>query len=396
MENILEIEKNLSNWFVENDYKGHDPYQLDEKASGLINKIPLLKYTRKALKPFHVFIPKSTFSSFPKIYHPKALGLIIGGNSYLYRITGNIDLLDQNEGLIELLKQLSNKDYKHYTWGSPFEWGCNPRYSANTPAVPLIVPIANALLDFYDVAYDKEALELSSDIAQHIVEENGYREIDNCSVCLYYSPVDRNEVYNTNALAASFLFRLNSLNGNNTQLDLAKRICGFILNAQLSDGSWVYSSSSKVIDNRHTGYILESLASILKFWDDKLLEEAYVKGMYYYNNNLIESGLPRWSPANTYPIDIHDVAQSIITYTEIGDIKKAKYIVDFAITKMSNGKDEFYFKYFKNGKVNRNVFIRWGQAWMYYALGKFLFNYYNTETSRKTGNPGFFKRMHSI
>ncbi len=372
MNKIYDVIANMHHWFVENEYKGVDPYQIDEKASGLIKKMPFLKYIRKALKPFHVFIPKSTFTSFPKIYHPKAIGLIIGGNAFLYHLTKNKELLAENNYLINLLKELRNKDYKHHAWGSPFEWGSNPRYPVNTPAICLISPIGNALIDYYEIAKDKEVLELCNDIALHITEENGYKEIDEETICLYYSPLDKNEVYNSNALAAKFLFRLNNYNKSEEQLTIAKKICNYVIQGQNPDGSWVYSNTSDIIDNRHTGFILESFASIQCSWKNNALAHAYVKGLNFYKKTLTDKGLPRWSPEKTYPLDIHDVAQAIITFTETKDIEMAKFIADYAIENMSNSKDEFYFKLFKNGKTNKNVFIRWGQAWMYYALGKMI------------------------
>ena len=95
MNKYLEIEKNLSQWFLDNNYKGFDPYQLDEKASGFLSKIPFRKQIRSILKPFHVFIPSFHFGSLDKIYHPKAVGLIIGGNSFHYSITRQKELLSE-------------------------------------------------------------------------------------------------------------------------------------------------------------------------------------------------------------------------------------------------------------------------------------------------------------
>ncbi len=370
---ILEFEKNLSNWFIRNEYKGHDPYQLDEKVSGLLSKMPFLKYTRKALKPFHVFIPNSAFQNLPKIYHPKALGLIIGGNSYLYKITGDKELLENNKTLLELLIELRNKDYNRYAWGSPFEWGSEPRYPVNTPAVCLIIPIANSLLDYYEFSRYRLPLDICIDIIEHILKENGYSTKPDGSICLNYSPLDKNEVVNSNALAAGFFFRLSHITGDKEIKQIAQKITEWVIKSQLEDGSWHYGNMSKVIDNRHTGFILESLGSIKNYWDYEKLKIAYSRGMEFYINKLTENGLPKWSCDTLYPIDIHDVAQALLTYIADGKTDLALSLANFAIEKMSNGEDEFYFKYFKNGKVNRNVFIRWGQAWMYYALVKIIY-----------------------
>lgn len=374
MGKILEFAKNMHQWFIKNEYKGYDPYQIDEKASGLINKFPILKSVRKTLKPLHVFLPKTAFSSLPKIYHPKAIGLIIGGNAFLYKKTGQANILNENTKLLMLLNELKNKNYKYNTWGSPFEWGTKPRYPINTPAIPIVCPIGNALLDYYEICGDKRVLEMAVSIGLHIVKENGFKEVDKNKICLYYSPVDKIEVYNTNAIATRFLFRLNQYQNNQEQIIIAKKICNFIIDGQNEDGSWYYSTTSTIIDNRHTGYILESFKNILTIWSDNNLMQSYQNGLNFYYKKLINENLPRWSPEKTYPIDIHDIAQSIITYTTIEEFEKAEFIADFAIQNMSNNIDEFYFKIFKNNKVNKNVFIRWGQAWMYYAITK-LINY---------------------
>jgi len=92
----------------------------------------------------------------------------------------------------------------------------------------------------------------------------------------------------------------------------------------------------------------------------------------YYKNNLFEDYIPKWAPDQTYPVDIHDVAQSIITFTDVGDMTFARKIIDFSFTQMFNGKDEFYYKLSRSGKVNKTAFIRWGQAWMFIALSKYL------------------------
>jgi len=370
--NALEVCKNLNIWFEKNDFKGHDPYQLDQKASSFIKKIPALKYVRKALKPLHVFIPTSSFTKLPKIFHPKALGLIIGGNAQLYSITNDSKYIEQSYVLIDILNQLRNTDYKYHAWGSPFEWGSNPRYPVNTPAVCLISPIANCILDFYEINKDETVLELCESISKHIIEENGYLEIDDNTYCLYYSPVDKNLVVNSNALAASFLTRL-SMHVNDPELQIfAMKLVKFVISKQRTNGSWNYSNTSQVIDNRHTCFVLESLYIINRLFPDKAIEEACEKGLLFYRNNLMDRDFPRWSDKKTFPIDIHDVAQSILLFSEINDTETASKIITFAIDKMSNGNDEFYYKYFKKGRVNKNVFYRWGQAWMYYAIAKYI------------------------
>lgn len=371
---LLIFLQKMNTWFVENEFKGHDPYQLDQKASTLMQRFPFLKYVRKALKPLHVFIPKSTFSYLPKIYHPKAIGLIIGGNGYMYSITKDQKYIEQNKELLELLLFLRNKDFKHAAWGSPFEWGSNPRYPKNTPAICLVSPIGIALLNAYKHTGQESILHVCNDIAKHIIHENGFQIVNSMKSFLYYSPYDKNEVYNSNALAASFLCKLGFETNANEEIVFSRKLQAFVIDSQNKDGSWFYSKESKIIDNRHTGFIIESMADILRYEKDNNLASCLENGVDYYDKNLMAGGLSKWTPEQQYPIDIHDVAQSILTYIALNRQAEARYIAEFAINKMSNGEDEFYFKFFKNGKTNKNVFYRWGQAWMYYAIAKLLYH----------------------
>lgn len=370
MERIKDFTVNMRYWFVTNDYKGNDPYQLDHKASKLMVKFSFLKYFRKLLKPLHVFIPMQIFKNLPKIDHPKAVGLILGGNSYLNEYLNESELIRENKFLLKHLQDSSIKSYQFYAWGSPFEWGSNPRYPINSPAICLVSPIAIAILIAFKSTNDDQYLTTLHSIANHIMTENGYTKINDQTFALHYSPLDNNLVYNSNALAGRFLHELGFVTGKQEYIDFAKKTLRFVISGQQKDGSWLYGHNSNIIDNRHTGFVLESLAYVAKYWQDQSLIDCLNKGVAYYDKNLMHNGLPKWSPEKQYPIDIHDVAQSILTYIALDRLQEAKFIADFAINKMSNGKDEFYFKYFRNGKTNKNIFYRWGQAWMYYALTK--------------------------
>ena len=66
----IEFARGLYQWFIKNDYKGNDPYQIDEKFFSTTKKLSLKKPIRKILKPFHGLIPQFLFSSLKKISHP--------------------------------------------------------------------------------------------------------------------------------------------------------------------------------------------------------------------------------------------------------------------------------------------------------------------------------------
>ena len=133
--NIISVTQNLHKWFRDHEYQGIDPYQIDEKAFGIIKKVPMLANIRTILKPFHSLVPKYAFQRMRPIYYPKAIALIIAANARLYQITKDETILDENNNLLNILFTLRNKEYKNICWGHPFEWGQDPRYPVNNPIV---------------------------------------------------------------------------------------------------------------------------------------------------------------------------------------------------------------------------------------------------------------------
>ncbi len=368
-EGLYEIVSQMHDWFVSQDYKGIDPYQMDEKAFSILKAFPLFSWIRRVLKPFHSKIPSSAFSKFPPIYHPKAIGLIISGNSYLYQITGDNSLLSENNRLLQILTSLKSVEFNNACWGHPFEWGQNPRYPFNTPLVCVQTPVIQSLLDYYEVSKNKDALNLAKSALQWIVDDVKRDDFGE-SVSLHNSPLTTDHVHNSNIMAAAVLYRYDNICKQPLFTDLADKLAYFTLDCQNPDGSWNYSDTSLTIDNRHTGFILSALSKVNQYNQDDRVVKSLELGANYYYNVLFDNGIPKWSPEQTYPVDIHDVAQAIITATDLGNRHLANRIITLAVEKMSNGKDCFYYKLFENGAVNKAIFIRWGQAWMYYALCK--------------------------
>ncbi|MBI5393404.1 hypothetical protein HZA96_06035 [Candidatus Woesearchaeota archaeon] len=397
--NYLQLAEDLRQWFKTNEYKGIDPFQLDEKLFS--RNIPFLSVIRKTLKPFHVLIPNKAFSNLPKIYYPKALGLIIAGNCLLYKKTSDkqikADIIQENNLLISLLKQTKSIDFQNFCWGWPFIWGQAPRYPANTALTCVTAPILHALLDYCQLLDNeketrenkktKEIIKMQKEIKKIIESAIKFLLFDNQyyegkdGICFYYSRIDKHKAISGNAIAAAFLIKYGTYFKNKELMDIGKKAVLFTLNHQEKNGSWKYivdaePTKENKIDNRHTGYIIEALIIarqvLIKSKSNNLekdiIKTAIDKGLAFYKNNLFDGYLPKWSAEQTYPIDCHDVAQAIITMQIAGEKEFAKQILQFAIEKMSNGKDEFYYKYFENGKVNNSVFFRWNQAWIYVAV----------------------------
>ncbi|MBN1661656.1 MAG: hypothetical protein JXA93_24895 [Anaerolineae bacterium] len=369
----------MRTWFREQEYAGIDPYLLDERVFSARRYPvigPALGWVRRMLKPLHPWIPRRVFTTFSPVIMPKALGLIVSGNSFLYQLAPHPELLDENRRLLDLLVAHRSPGFDHLCWGQPFSWGSNPRYPPHTPAVCATSPIAHGILDHYDVSGDARAVEMAQEVADYLMLDNGYDDLGD-SLCLYYGPTNRDLAFNSNAMAASFLAWLSHVTGDRAQADFAARAVRFVVEGQNEDGSWYYTSAgrngepNRTIDNRHTGFVLEHLHIASDRLEDDAAAAAIDRGWDYYQEFLFDGPVPRWAPDQSYPVDIHDVAQAILTPVQLGRLDFAARVVEFALRNLFDGKDQFYYKLFADGRVNQTVFLRWGQAWMYKALGSF-------------------------
>ena len=117
---------------------------------------------------------------------------------------------------------------------------------------------------------------------------------------------------------------------------------------------------------------MNSLIRIQAKYPEFDLSDTIKKGTEFYLIHLMDGFFPKWDEKNTYPIDIADVAMSILLLVELEKFDLAKKLIQFSVEKMSDGNGQFYFKYFEKGTFNKTVFIRWGQAWMFKALTYYL------------------------
>ena len=76
-----------------------------------------------------------------------------------------------------------------------------------------------------------------------------------------------------------------------------------------------------------------------------------------------------------YPIDIHAPAQMVITMSKLGKFKEHKELIDkvllWTIKNMQYDKGYFYYQINKHFS-SKIAYMRWAQAWMFYALSTYL------------------------
>jgi hypothetical protein len=366
----------LGNWLEAADYRGNDPYQLDSvitQAAGRPLIGPVVGFARRVLKPYHALIPRRVFSAARPILIPQALGDALSGEGFR---AADDEARRRAARLFALIGETRSPLARNDAWGLPFPWGGADRHPPHWPTTISTTFVLNGLIDAFHLL-DREAVLARLDSAlRFLLEECGVEETQ-AGPCLRFGPGDGRLILNVSVAAAAAMVRIADLTGRRDLLDFAHRAVRFVAHHQNPDGSWYYAPAhgahalDTIIDSRHTGYILESLAVANAVFDDPAVAASLEAGWNYVETTLLEDEKPRWSPQETWPLDAHDVAQSILTALTLGKHELADRHVALAMGRFYRGEGLFRYKLFRDGRTNDTVFIRWTQAPMYKALARY-------------------------
>jgi UDP-N-acetylglucosamine 2-epimerase (non-hydrolysing) len=359
------------------DWSGYDPY--DALNSPLFTALPVLncRLSRLILTQFLKRSPLNIrpLLGIPKTRNPKAIALFLASLLKLSKL----DLLKSPELvrlLIDHLLALRSPGTDHCCWGYSFPW------QTRTMVVPRGAPnlvcttfVAGALLDAYQEIGNPRFLEIATSAGEYILNELYYTEGDMVASFSYPLPASKAKVHNANFLAASLFCRLHHHTGNEALLNAAVRVTRYSAAKQKSDGSWHYGElpTQRWIDNFHTGYNLTALRAICRYLGTSEFEPHVRRGFEFYREHFFrEDGAVRYFHDRTYPIDIHCVAQSLLTLLEFRDLDTtniglARLIYAWAMKHMWDDAGFFYYRVLRTLTI-RTSYIRWSQAWMLLAL----------------------------
>jgi len=379
LQNLKVITLKLASYCEENDWAGYDPYdalnsKLFQAVPFLNARIPRLVLTQ-ALKrsPINIRGPLLV----PKTQNAKAIGLFLSAYLNLSR-TGLIEGSNQIWLMIERLITLRSQKIPYWCWGYSFPW------QTRTIVVPSAEPnlvctafVASALLDAYEQCHDSQCLDMAMSGAEYILNELYWTDGTSLAGFSYPLPSLRNEVHNANFLAAALLCRVYKHTGEGKFLAPALTVARCSVAKQRADGSWPYGEepSQQWIDNFHTGYNLCALQAICRATDTTEFESSIRRGFEFYRTHFFRGdGAARYFHNQTYPLDIHCVAQSIITLLAFRDldsanVRLARSVYQWAMDRMWDDRGFFYYRVLRFGTI-RTPYMRWSQAWMLLALSE--------------------------
>jgi len=282
--------------------------------------------------------------------------------------------------MIQRLIALRSPGVPYWSWGYSFPWQTRTIVvPAGAPNLVCTTFVGNALLDAYEQRHDVRCLKMAVSTAEYILDDLYWAEGNSRAGFSYPLPGLRNQVHNANLLAAALLCQVYKLTGEKKFLSPALRVARHAAAKQHVDGSWNYgeAASQRWIDNFHTGYNLCALQSISHNAETGEFQSAMRRGLEFYRAHFFrEDGAPKYFHDRPYPVDIHCVAQSMITLLAFKDldprnVSLARSVFQWAMNHMWDEKGFFYYRVLRSCTI-RIPYMRWAQAWMLLAMSTLL------------------------
>jgi hypothetical protein len=265
-------------------------------------------------------------------------------------------------------------------FGYNFDWQSRAFYAPK--GTPTIVPTAfaaRAFIESYQLFGDEEDLDFVVEICRFIVSDLNRPHEDENTVCFSYTPRDRSLIFNASLLAGETLASASAFTEDAEFMELAAKSARYVIENQKKDGSWAYGPKLRHawVDNFHTAFILLSLKRISEAVPAVDAAEAIRRGFDFWVENLfLLDGTPKYYDSEIFPVDIHSAAAAIAVLAQFADedgraLPLAEKVAAWTIENMREADGYFYYQIRKDETITI-PFIRWGQAWMAYALATLL------------------------
>lgn len=379
----------LSRWVTQEQHKGWDPYDGTTAERFKNNKTHTI--TKQFMRQFNLYSPVNLRPAFgiQKDTSNKALALFSRSYLLLSRLTRDRSYAQEAK---KLLTSLAGKKIDTYgcAWSDYFD------YEYGQPQIPDIVVTSEAIKSYsmaYEFFKDIQYFNIAKSALQFIISHL-YVKSD-AEVYMKYTPGPENRiVLNASALMLGVLSEYLKFDSSSDLDAIGNNIIEFLNSHQNKEGYWPYSyyPSTHYIYKQldyHQGFILDGLYSFLPYLQEKQKEKTMVtiqRGMQFYmKKQFALDGSSYYRYPLRYPVDIHNQAQGILTFSKLSDINSeylqfAKKIAVWTIEHMQNKSGFFYHHKFPV-LINKIPYMRWGQAWMMLALSEYLSCLKKTEST---------------
>lgn len=382
-----EIEKSifkLDRWVEKNGWAGYDPYDI-QALPLFLEKNPTFpqKLKKKVFSKLDRVTPLliRKFLGIEKLINPKAIGLFAEAYLNLFEATKKENYLDKAKECLSRLENNYSEGYSSCCWGYPFDWQSKILIPKNTPSAVVSATCGNALWKYYRLSKDKKYLKMCESICKFFLKDLNIDELSPNKICFSYTPIDNFHVHNANLFVAEFLIKIGKEIRNPEFIEKGLKAVDYTLSEQNKDGSMCYWGKDQEktcrIDHYHSGFEIRSLYSIWKLTSDEKVYQALSKYCSFYLKNLFEDKtIPKITPKDIYPINIHACAEAILCNSLLqDDFSEAREYLENSvrwIIKNMQTKEGWFIYQVKNIKglkwKIKIPYIRWGQAWMLNAL----------------------------
>ncbi len=376
--------KQLQTYIESEKFKGYDPYDTLNSPipfNWLGKWGPVLAIQFQKRNPFNI----RKLLGIKKEYNPKAMGLFLHTYSLIYQQNKEDKTLQKMDFFFNWLLENRTKAYKEYCWGYNFDWASPVKFLEKySPTIVVSGFIAKGIFAYYQATQNPKALAVLKSIANFTENQLAWTKTEK-GTCVSYSTKTVDCCYNANMLGAELFARLFYLTKEEKYKKLACKMTNFTLAYQQKDGHWNYSIDLKTGKERtqidfHQGYVLDSIHYVIKYCgENKVYQNALKKGAeYYFNNQFKPNGQAIFRVPKQYPVEIHNQAQGIITFTRLSYLNNeyanfTKTIAKWTIENMQHKKGYFYYKKYPFYTI-KTPFMRWSEAWMLLALTELNFS----------------------
>ena len=402
--------ESLDSWIEGQGFRGWDPH--DALNSPFIRRLTLRNrvagiFWLQLVKESPVNLRR--LLGIPKGHNPKGMGLFLASYARKYAITHDWRYHGRIRFFVRWLLENATRGYSGMSWGYNFDWPNRAFFApAGTPTVVNTAFIALAFLDLQlllgkeiewskimggadvldgNVCGDRRSntcspLDIARSACDFVLRDLNVLAPSADEFCFSYTPLDHRPVHNASMMGAWLLASVFKHTGEPHLRAAALATSRFTARRQLPDGSWPYgeAANDRWVDNFHTGFVLVALKRVGDCLHTDEFDKYVHKGYEFWKKRMfLADGTPKYYANSVYPIDVHSVAQAILTFLEFRreDSEAVEHGIRVALWGIKNLQDPDGYFYYRicRGYTIRIPYMRWAQAWMQRALIALVYGY---------------------